>query len=224
MVAELNRRFLEKIDGFTLSAIVNTGEDALSYLKNNSVDLVLLDVFMPGINGLELLSAIRGLQYGVDVILVTAARDKQSVQTALRQGASDYLIKPFEFERFRSALNAYKHRRDFIEHQEKITQSALDKEVFNQFNRTDPKDLPKGLDHHTIKKVWKCICDFQEEFTAETMADIVGISQVSMRKYLKYLTAIELLNVSIYYGSVGRPISKYHRNKQKPIPTFIENP
>ncbi|MDD4600581.1 Transcriptional regulatory protein DcuR [bioreactor metagenome] len=222
MVAELNRRFLEKLDGFTLSSIVNNGKDALSFLEDNTVDLVLLDVFMPGMNGLELLSAIRRQQYGIDVILVTAARDKQSVQSALRQGAVDYLIKPFEFERFKSALTGYKQRLKFIEQQEQLSQPALDTQIFNQLTPSETNELPKGLDQHTMRRVWKCIVKNQEDFTAETMAETVGLSQVSMRKYLKYLTSIELLTVNVCYGSIGRPISKYHYNILKTNPFFMQ--
>lgn len=216
MVAELNRRYLEKLDGFSLAGIANNSEQALAYLTSNKVDLVLLDIFMPGTNGLDLLSAIRGKQYGVDAILVTAARDKNSVQTALRQGAVDYLIKPFQFERFKSALLAYKKRREFIEEQANISQTLLDNRVFNQQRvRPENTELPKGLDKNTMQRVWKCICEHPGEFTAEMMADTVGISQVSMRKYLKYLTANDLLSVSVSYGSVGRPISKYRCNNKE---------
>lgn len=210
MVAELNRRYLERLNGFSLSAIASSGDQALSYLANNDVDLILLDIFMPNINGLDFLSALRAQHYGIDVILVTAARDIQTVQEALRHGAVDYLIKPFEFERFQKALTAYRQRHDFIERQSHIDQTSLDKHIFNQHSREKSNEFPKGLDQQTMQKVWKCISEYQDDFTAETMADIVGISQVSMRKYLKYLTSVDLLGVNVNYGSVGRPISKYH--------------
>lgn len=222
MVAELNRRYLEKVDGFVLSAIVSNGDEALTYLQNHSVELVLLDVFMSGMNGLDLLAAIRREQYGIDVILVTAARDKQSVQAALRQGAVDYLIKPFEFERFQAALLAYRQRINFIKDEENLCQAALDEQVFGQYGRIEKGELPKGLDRHTLKKVWHHIAATQGEFTAEMMAGLVGISQVTIRKYLKYLETTDLLRVTINYGAVGRPISKYQRTKQIIQPGFME--
>ncbi|MEG6586701.1 response regulator [Dendrosporobacter sp. 1207_IL3150] len=222
MVAELNRRYMEKIEGFMLKAIVNNGTDALAYLNDNHVDLVLLDVFMPGMNGLELLSAIRRQQLGTDVILVTAARDKKSIQQALRQGASDYLIKPFEFDRFLTALTDYKHRREFIENQTDFNQMDLDDQVlFKQLGGSEKNELPKGLDRHTMKRVWEYIAAAKGEFTAEEMAGLVGISQVSMRKYLKHLEVEGLLSVKINYGSVGRPTSKYQCIANKNIPAYI---
>ncbi|MGI6092649.1 MAG: response regulator [Veillonellaceae bacterium] len=218
MVAELNRRYLERLNGFTLAAVASSGDQALSYLASNDVDLILLDIFMPNINGLDFLSSLRAQHYGIDVILVTAARDKQSLQEALRHGAVDYLIKPFEFERFKSALVAFKQRHDFIEHQSHIDQTLLDKHLFNQHSRDKSNEFPKGLDQQTMQKVCKCISEYHDDFTAETMADIVGISQVSMRKYLKYLTSVDLLSVNVYYGSVGRPISKYRCTSKKIMP------
>lgn len=222
MVAELNRRFLEKIEGFTLAAIVRNGDDALAFLQENRVELVLLDVFMPGMNGFEVLAAIRRQQYKTDVILVTAARDKQSVQAALRQGAADYLIKPFEFERFQTALLNYKQRLAFIENQSDFNQTALDEQVFRQTGSSEKNELPKGLDRHTLKRVWECIVASSGEFTAETMASFVGISQVSMRKYLKYLEVEGLLSVKISYGAVGRPISKYRCANDKSSINFVD--
>lgn len=210
MVAELNRRYLERIEGFVLAGIVQSGNDALAFLQTHHVDLVLLDVFMPGMNGLELLTAIRSEQYGVDVILVTAARDNQSVQQALRQGAVDYLIKPFEFTRFQAALLAFKKRKDWMGQQDNLCQQELDKQIFSQtILGAEGIDLPKGLDRNTLKRVWEQISQTAGEFTADDMAKQVGISQVSMRKYLKYFLSAELLYVEISYGAVGRPLYRY---------------
>lgn len=222
MVAELNRRYLEKLEGFAPAAVVHTADEALQYLKNQVVDLVLLDVFMPGMNGLELLAAIRQQQYAVDVILVTAAKDTQSVQTALRQGAVDYLIKPFEFKRFQTALNSFKQRTELIKNQEHFCQTQLDEQVFSQHSRLNKAELPKGLDQNTLKMVWARIAATEGTFTAKEMAQEVGISQVSIRKYLKYLENQELLQVHINYQAVGRPIAIYRCTDPNAIPDFME--
>jgi len=56
MVAEFNRRYLAQLEGFTLAAIVRSAAEALTLLEQQEVDLILLDIFMPGINGLEFLA------------------------------------------------------------------------------------------------------------------------------------------------------------------------
>ncbi|MCG0040860.1 response regulator, partial [Escherichia coli] len=88
------------IEGFTVVAVAHSGHEALVKVNEYQVDLVLLDVFMPGQNGLKVLQEIRTKQEEIDVIFITAASDAQTIQQALRYGAIDYLIKPFTFERF----------------------------------------------------------------------------------------------------------------------------
>lgn len=214
MVAELNRRYIERIEGFTFCGIVKNGEEALAVLKEKNIDLVLLDIFMPNMNGLELLSKIRQQNVSVDVIVVSAARENQSIQMALRNGAVDYLIKPFEFERFQAALIAFKKRLKAIRGETGLSQKDLDQQIFAKIPHKDI-ELPKGLDRNTIKRVWGHILDRQEEFTAEEMAQYVGLSPVSIRKYLKYFQSMDLLHVEISYGSVGRPVYRYRCNREK---------
>jgi CitB family two-component system response regulator MalR len=214
MVAELNRRYVERIEGFLFCGIVKNGDDALAFLQEKAVDLVLLDIFMPNMNGLELLTAIRQQNYSVDVIVVSAARDNQSIQAALRNGAVDYLIKPFEFDRMQTALVTFKKRLQLIRESANLSQRDLDQQVFARTLQLDG-ELPKGLDRNTIKRVWERILEQQEEFTAEEMANYVGLSPVSIRKYLKYFQSVDLLNVEISYGAVGRPVYRYRCNRER---------
>jgi len=214
MVAELNRRYIERIAGFSFCGMVSNGDEALEVLGKKQIDLVLLDIFMPGMNGLDLLSNIRKQNYNIDVIVVSAARDNQSVQAALRNGAVDYLIKPFEFERLQNALLTLKKRLQLIKKHSNVSQTDLDQQVFSGICHVDI-ELPKGLDRNTIKRVWDKILETTGEFTAEEMANYVGLSPVSIRKYLKHFQNIDLLSTEISYGAVGRPVYKYHCTREK---------
>lgn len=214
MVAELNRRYIGRVAGFSFCGMVSNGDEALKVLGERQFDLVLLDIFMPGLNGLELLSDIRKKNYSVDVIVVSAARDNQSIQAALRSGAVDYLIKPFEFERLQNALMTFKNRSQLIKKHLNISQSDLDQQVFSGIYQGNI-ELPKGLDRNTIKKVWDKILEKKGEFIAEEMAKNVGLSPVSIRKYLKYFQKIDLLSTEISYGAVGRPVYKYRCIREK---------
>ncbi|MCE5287192.1 MAG: response regulator [Pelosinus sp.] len=209
MVAELNRRYLACIPGFLLVAAVKTGDAALVILLKEKIDLVLLDVFMPGLSGLELLMEMRSQGITADVILLTAARDSHSINQALQYGAVDYLVKPFEFERFSAALANYKHRSKFIKSQGELDQHEIDQRVlFREPVHAD--QLPKGLDRKTLKKILEGIKERSgHEFTTEEMANQVGISRVSMRKYLEFLEKAGFLSLDISYGSIGRPVYKY---------------
>ncbi len=211
MVAELNRRYLERVPGFAAAGLVKNGGDALVFLERQPVDLILLDIFMPGMNGLDLLTSIRGKGYKVDVILVTAASDQDSIEAALRSGAVDYMIKPFEYSRFQAAMEAYKKRRRLMNSQQRLDQQELDEYVLQRRSAVGDMTLPKGLDRNTLRRIWAKISQNESEFTADGMAAEVGISLGSMRKYLKYLQQLELLAAQVGYGSVGRPVYRYRR-------------
>lgn len=210
MVAEFNRRYLKKVEGFELVSAVQTGDQALKVLQEQEIDLILLDIFLPGINGLELLSKIRETGRDADVILVTAARDVQTIKKALKLGAVDYLVKPFEFERFKAALTAYRETHRFIRHKEELCQEELDRLFAYKEQASEELHLPKGLDRKTLGKVWEAIQQSSgRPFSTDELSASVGISRVSIRKYLEFLTDIESLSMEVEYGAVGRPIYKY---------------
>lgn len=210
MVAELNRCYLEQVGGFQFQGIAQSVDEALEILKQKQIDLILLDIFMPGGNGLELLAEIRKSGEGVDVIVVSASTDCQNVKKVLQYGAVDYLIKPFEFERFRDALTAYKERTAIIRTQDKLSQKDLDRQIFHKDSTHKTVGLPKGINRETLKLVWDHIQEAQNEsFTTEEIAQRVGISRVSMRKYISFLGELGVLHTEVIYGSVGRPVYKH---------------
>lgn len=214
MMAEVNRSYIERVPGFTFCGIASNGAEALEILKNRQIDLVLLDIFMPDMNGLELLAKIRQQNYSVDVILVSAAQDNVSIQTGLRNGAVDYLIKPFEFERLQAALLAFEKRVKLINNNLNVVQKELDQEVFSGIPYLE-SELPKGLDRNTVKRVWDKIVEINTEFSADEMAVYVGLSPVSIRKYLKHFENIKLLSTEVSYGAIGRPVYKYRSTREQ---------
>ena len=208
MVAQLHEHYLSQIKGFMLCDVARNGQEALQLLKEKEYDLMILDVFMPRMDGLTFLAKVREQEFDVDVIIVSAANDKDKIKQALRLGAVDYIIKPFEFERFNLALSNYQKRFHIVEEQEIIEQAELDKTIIRKAEE-NVAALPKGLDKHTLKMVWDSICEFKGMFSTEDVAAKVGISRVSIRKYLEFLKTINLLKLDLHRGSVGRPVYKY---------------
>jgi two-component system, CitB family, response regulator MalR len=210
MVAELNRRYLARVQGFVLIGSVRSAPEAFAVLEQHEVDLILLDIFLPRTSGLKFLGRIRKIGKDIDIIMVSAACDKQSIQKALKYGVVDYLIKPFEFQRFDSALTTYRERVKFLRQQEVVNQTELDQRILYKNQEVKVRRLPKGLDQNTLKVIWEKVCEKADDtFNAEEMALCVGISRVSMRKYLNFLTELEILNCESSFGSVGRPVYKY---------------
>ena len=226
MVAELNRYYLEQVGGFQFQGIAISVDDAFKILEQKHIDLILLDIFMSGSNGLEFLSKLRKIGEGVDVIVVSASTDSQSIKKALQYGAVDYLIKPFEFERFHDALTAYKERVTLMRNQDQLSQKDLDKQIFHKDATNKTGELPKGINRDTLKLAWDQIQGTQgESFTTEEMAQQVGISRVSIRKYIGFLGELGVLKTEVIYGSVGRPVYRHRfiSSKSKALNRYLES-
>ena len=222
MVAELNRRYLEQVDGFRWLGSVSTIQAAKQKLLESEppIDLVLLDIYMQKDNGLDLLPVIRQMPNNIDVIMISSASDMPAIKKALRYGVVDYLIKPFQFARFQEALSAYREERQMLAQREGLNQSELDNLIRRSNNRpaSEKLRLPKGLTRLTLQAVLEWIKQGHKQgFSTEEMANEIGISRVSCRKYLVYMAEIGVLDTDIFYGSVGRPVYLY-----KLVPAKVE--
>jgi len=213
MVAELNRMYVSRVPGFEVVASARSGSEALELLQRHTVDLLLLDIFMPGQSGLELMEAIRRRALDVDVIFVTAARDAATIDRALKLGAVDYLIKPFEFERLKQALDRYGETRRLIRGGQVLDQAELDKRLARRpAEGRATEGLPKGLDRNTLAKVLQAIAAWPEQrpwFTSEEVGQQVGLSRVSVRKYFDFLCELRVLRMELGYGTGGRPVHRF---------------
>ena len=218
MVIKFNTHYLEQVEGFKLTAVARSAEDALDILKSKKIDLILLDIYMPGINGLELLSKLRKMDKSVDVMVVSAAKDSLSIKKALQYGAADYLIKPFEFERFKAALERYLKGENLIRIQDDLSQEDLDKHFLIRQQESSEVHIPKGLDKNTLRLTWENLLTLPDNYySTEEIAQFVGISRISMRKYIFFLQEFGALKKDIVYGSPGRPIYKYKRNNDSSL-------
>ncbi len=215
MVAQINQQFIKKIDDQTSVDIASNVKEAITHIENKEIDLLLLDIYMPEENGLTFLKYIREQGYKIDAILITAATDVEDIQTAFRYGAVDYLIKPFDFERFQQSLLRYKKGLTFFNKTSSINQTDIDAEFLNKeiVDRDSELKLPKGVTEATLQVIIDKMKYFEEnEFSTDDISKRVNISRVSVRKYLKFLTDIEVLEESLNYG-IGRPINFYKIKK-----------
>ncbi|KGP74481.1 response regulator [Pontibacillus yanchengensis] len=220
MVAQLNKQHTSEVEGFEVIGVASHAEEAMQLLEEKEVHLILLDVFMPGINGIHFLKKLRKQEEDVDVILITAASQMDQIQQSLRLGAIDYLIKPFEYERLYEALHKYKANRFTIQrHDSPVTQKDVDvllrkEEQEGKARDFTPQTLPKGLTKNTLETIRETIeSNSPEAFSTNEMAEATKVSRVSVRKYLKFLSDIGYLKEELVYG-VGRPIYKYYLNEQ----------
>lgn len=215
MVRQINSKFLNKIKGFSLEKAVANLSEAKEFLTNNNVDLILLDVFLPNENGIDLLKWLRKNEISSDVILITADKSIDRIKDAFRYGVVDYLIKPFTFERFEESLDSFKERIDSFKNNKTIDQVELDKLMLNSKNKesSDEKlkcNLEKGLNKYTYNSIVSELNNISEEyFTTEELSEKLGIAKVTVRKYLDYMSKQGSLEKIIEYGKIGRPLYKY---------------
>ncbi|MFP7352798.1 MULTISPECIES: two-component system response regulator DcuR [Klebsiella] len=212
MVAELNRLFLSRVADFHCCGVAPTVREAREMLSHlPQIDLVLLDVYMQQDNGLELLPALRADARNIDVIMITSAADRVTVQTALHYGVVDYLIKPFQFPRFEEALLSWRKKRDLKNAKSCYAQADVDSLLRSGVQQHEgARRLPKGLTPQTLRLVCQWIDAWLErDFSTNELAAALQISRVSCRKYLIWLEQLHILYTTNHYGITGRPEYRY---------------
>lgn len=209
--AEINRRFVEKVDGYEVSGIATDGRQATDLLEILEPDLVLLDLFMPDVNGFELLRYIKLNHLRTDMIMITAAKELNTVREAIREGVFDYIVKPVIFNRLRDTLQRYKTFRDNLDSLERPGMNIMvDQHKIDELLRTNDMDkiqspVPKGIDQLTLDKITNYIKGTTEAFTAEQVSAGIGVSRSTSRRYLEYLVSLNHVTADLTYGTVGRP-------------------
>jgi two-component system, CitB family, response regulator len=212
MVRAINVKFLKRIEGFVLYKAVSNLTDAKKVISIKKPDLILLDVYLPKENGIDLLKWIRAQEIDIDIILITADKSIERIQEAFRYGVVDYLIKPFDFDRFKEALYQFKGRYDKFKNNDEIEQKELDKLIANSIVSKNEDDFAKGLNRFTYRSIWDEIEKSNyEDLTAEYLAEKLGIARVTVRRYLEYMEKENKVEKLVEYGKVGRPQYKYHK-------------
>ncbi|MEU6781770.1 response regulator [Nonomuraea angiospora] len=200
ITAEANRIYIERTPGFEVAGVVRTGGAALRFLRGKPVDLVLLDLYLPDMHGLEVCRAIRAGGLMCDVIAVTSARDLAMVRSAVSLGISQYLLKPFTYATLSEKLTRYARFKD--EAGLAVGQGDVDRVLATLRGSSE---LPKGMARDTLDTVAAKLRDSPEGMAAQAVADAIGVSRVTARRYLEYLVELGIAARIPQYGGVGRP-------------------
>lgn len=216
-IADLHRRFTEKVEGFEVVAIAQGLDDAREMIELFEPDLILLDLYFPEGTSLDMLREIRTKGLETDVILITAAREMGPLKEALRGGVFDYIIKPVILERFKACLTKFSEYHSRLHNSETLEQKDVDNMRHPSAAVTTLSlsvDLPKGIDPLTLKKVKDVFKDPDtvSGLSAENVGELIGASRSTTRRYLEYLVSIGFIYPDLVYGTVGRPERRYFRN------------
>lgn len=213
MVARIHEAFVSRTDGFEVVGVAHDPADALEAVARLQPDLVLLDVFLPGASGLDILADLRAAAPDMDVIVVTAAREAETVKRAVRGGAVQYLMKPFTQEDLRERLDHYRRTHRALDPGSTAEQTEVDR-LFATPRQTQAA-LPKGLSTETLQLVLKVLSEHGADLSAAETAGAAGISRVSARRYLEHLVSAGRAEVRLRYGEVGRPERRYSAGSLK---------
>lgn len=210
-IALLHRRFLEKFPNFEVLAIATNVKDAVESIKDLLPDLVLLDIYLKDGSGLDILNIVRDDDLDVDFIVISAAKDIQTIKNAVHKGVFDYLIKPIIFDRLKESLDKYTTYFNNMKQKMVVEQQDIDSFIFGNaaFNTTANSNLPKGIDSITLEKILDILNRFDTPMTAEEIGEKIGASRNTARRYLEYLAEVKVVNVNINYGRIGRPEKEF---------------
>lgn len=209
MVARVHSGYVERVPGFAVAGVAHTGAQALAAIEELRPDLVLLDIYLPDISGLEVLRRLREDDVPVDALAVTAARDVDAIRTALRHGVVHYLIKPFTFDVLRDRLERYAAAQRRLTGPGEVAQDDVDR-LFGTLRSAGPASLPKGLTLPTAELVAGVLRAAGGDLSAAECAGRAGLSRVSTRRYLEYFLLAGTAAVRLRYGGAGRPERRYH--------------
>ena len=207
MVAMINAQYIARNPQFRVVETRGDGDSALRFLEENDVDLLILDIFMPQMNGIDLLRRVREKNIPVAVIMVTAANDVVTLEDTLRLGVVDYLVKPFAYDRFQAALNRFLSMKGALKGVQVLRQENIDN-VMSGF-RTSAAAPPKGIQEQTMRVILDCLHESGEQLSGEDIAERVGLSAVTVRRYMNHLIRKGSVTGEMNYGTGGRPRMLY---------------
>lgn len=223
MVRRINEGFLEKVPDYEHIGSYGSIKHAKEVILQKAPDLLLLDIFFPNEQGVELLKWLRENHIGTDVIFITADNSAHTIEEAKRYGAFDYLLKPFRFERLEEALIKYRQMREKLDATSTFNQKDVDhimdadetvviqkKEVSEPI--TSDHELLSQNKH--MNKTYQLIYNYlhdnpQDFFTAKNIGQRLGISRITARRYLDKMEQEDIVYVEPNYGSIGRPQNHY---------------
>ena len=211
MVARIHVGFVERVEGFEVVGVAHSGTEAAQAVVTLRPDLLLLDLYLPDRFGLDLLADLRTGPHPCDAIVITAAKESEAVRAAVRLGVADYVLKPFGFADLEERLRRYSGQRAVLNAAEVSDQADVDRVFSRVATSSTAVALPKGMSPETARLVEDALGAAAETLSASEVAESVGISRVSARRYLEHFVSMGRADVRLRYGSTGRPERRYRR-------------
>lgn len=187
--------------------------DALEYLAEHpdSTDLIVLDYYMPGMNGIEFLAELRKSNVDVQVIMITSADEYSVIRSAMCYGICDYILKPFNSARLEKAVAKFctvmKIKNEtHVWTQEKVDMLLCPHKNYGIESGENAKPGASKINPATLSVVRKYMSD--RAGVKMPLSEISGgldLSTVTVRRYLKHLNSLGEVDITLDCKTGGRP-------------------
>jgi response regulator of citrate/malate metabolism len=218
MAVSVHRQFVDRLPGFEVVGEATTGREARALVESLQPDLVLLDIYLPDENGIELMRKLRaGPSSRVDIIAITSAKDVDVLRDAMQLGVVHYIVKPFTFVTFRERLETYAEARRRLSDMHEAEQRDIDR-LYGLLRTSSEASLPKGISPPTLTLVASLLKDSDAALSTAQLAERAGISQGVARRYLRFLADSGAVDFTLRYGAAGRPEHLYRWSARAAVP------
>lgn len=167
-------------------------DEAVEILQNEQIDLVLVDYYMPGMNGVQVIRKIRRKMSKIPIIVLTVAEQENIFRRAMQAGASDYALKPIKVIDLIARIKAH------------LNYTA---QVFTL------REHEKGISAVTLEQVEKVLQKQEKFLELEELEKQIGIKKKTLHRYLLYLVRMGKVQEQYSYGELGRPKILYLWNQ-----------
>jgi response regulator of citrate/malate metabolism len=217
-VAHAHALSVGRVVGFSVVGEAHSAEEARQLIKTERPDLLLLDMYLPDYNGLELVRRLTSESTGStesdlpghvpDFLLVTAARDIESVRSAMKLGAVYYLVKPFTFAALREQLESYRQWRQRLERSQEADQGTVDA-LYGLLRSPAAASATRSNLPPTMARVLDIVRSSPTPLGAAEVAERLGVSRPTAQRYLAILVQKQAIELDLAYGATGRPEHLY---------------
>lgn len=214
MVCAILEKQLGRFSQLQLCGNFRRCSDALAYLTEDpeGAQLVVLDYYMPGMNGIEFLAELRKTNIDVQVIMITSAGDYSVIRSAMCHGICDYVLKPFNSARLEKAIGRFETTMRLIKTTHVWTQDKVDTLLSpHKHYNVEPVNesgvpSPGKINKTTLENVRAYMrLNAGKKMPLVEISEGLTLSTVTSRRYLKYMNSLGEINITLDCKTGGRP-------------------
>jgi response regulator of citrate/malate metabolism len=202
------RAQVNRVSGFKVVGVAHTGRAALAAAGRFAPRLVLLDLYLPDMPGLEVAHQLRRPdQPPTDVIVISSRKESSAVRAAMQRGALYYLVKPTRVGVVEQTLHRYAATAARLASADVVEQQEIDR-IFRSLHM-DQATRATSISAATEQSVLDALAAAGTDLSAHEVAEAVGFSRATARRYLEDLADRGHIEARLRYGPTGRPQHRY---------------